>query len=183
MKNIACDLLIIGGGAAGSRAAYEAKRAHPELEILMVVAGNFGSSGSTNLIASESLGINAPFNFAGDGDSPDVYYADMMETGAGLSDPALCRVIADEACDRINELIGLGLKFDSEGDRIVQRKLSGCTKARSLTCGGSTGREIVRVLKEGMGELGVTVREHVRAIDLVQDDKGRVQGAMATGRP
>ena len=183
MREIDCDVLVVGGGAAGSRAAYEAKRAHPELEVLMVVAGHFGSSGSTNLIASESLGINAPFNFAGDGDSPDVYYADMMETGAGLSDPILCRVIADEACDRINELIGLGLQFDSEGGRIVQRKLSGCTKARSLTCGGSTGREIVRVLKEGMNERGVMVREHVRAIDLVQDDKGRVQGAIALAGP
>src|SRR5271157_2085564 len=183
MKKMECDLLVVGGGAAGSRAAYEAKRAHPELDVLMAVAGGFGSSGSTNLIASESLGINAPFNFAGDGDSPDVYYADMMETGAGLSDPVLCRVIADEACDRINELIGLGLKFDSEGGRIVQRRLSGCTKARSLTCGGSTGREIVRVLKEGMSELGVLVREHVRAIDLVRDDKGRVQGAIALAGP
>ena len=161
-KKSDCDVLVVGGGAAGSRAAYEAKRAHPELEILMVVAGGFGTSGSTNLIASESLGINAPFNFAVDGDSPDVYYKDMIETGDGLSDPVLCRVIADEACDRINELIGLGLKFDSEGDRIIQRKLPGCTKARSLTCGGSTGREIVRVLKERINGLGLEVLEHIR---------------------
>ena len=65
-----------------------------------------------------------------------------------MSDPTLARVIADEACDRVSELIEMGVTFDAEGGRIVQRKLSGCTKARSLTCGGSTGREIVRVLKE-----------------------------------
>jgi len=178
MNNISCDLLIIGGGAAGSRAAYEAKRAHPELDVLMAVAGGFGTSGSTNLIASESLGINAPFNFMNDGDSPDVFYKDIVETGDGLSDPVLCRVIADEACDRVNELIALGVKFDGDGGRIVPRKLSGCTRARSLTRGGSTGREIVRVLKEGINELGVKVWEQVRMIDLVKDDEGRVRGAI-----
>lgn len=178
MKRIACDLLIIGGGAAGSRAAYEAKRAHPELEVLMAIAGGYGSSGSTNLIASESLGINAPFNCMNDGDSPDVFYNDIIATGDGLSDPLLCRVIADEACDRINELIAMGLQFDDESGKIVQRKLSGCTKARSLTCGGSTGREIVRVLKEGIHRMGVSVMEHVRIIDLVKDSDGRVCGAI-----
>jgi fumarate reductase (CoM/CoB) subunit A len=183
MKNIVCDLLIIGGGAAGSRAAYEAKRAHPELDVLMAIAGGFGSSGSTNLVASESLGINAPFNFMDDGDSPDAFYKDIVETGDGLSNPVLCRVIADEACDRVNELIALGLKFDGDGKSIRQRKLSGCTKARSLTRGGSTGREIVRVLKEGLNQLGVKVREQIRMIDLVKDDEGRVRGAIGLVGP
>ena len=83
MRELGCDVLVIGGGAAGSRAAYEAKRAYPGLDVLLVVAGGFGSSGSTNLIASESLGINAPFNFEGDGDNPDVFYRDIIETGGG----------------------------------------------------------------------------------------------------
>ena len=74
--------------------------------------------------------------------------------GAGLSDPVLARVVADEACDRINELIALGVEFDRTDGGLVQRKLSGCTKARSLTCGGSTGREMVRVLKGRTPETG-----------------------------
>jgi fumarate reductase (CoM/CoB) subunit A len=178
MKNITCDLLVVGGGAAGGRAAYEAKRSHPGLDVLMAVAGGFGTSGSTNLVASESLGINAPFNFMDDGDSPDAYYKDIVETGDGLSNPVLCRVIADEACDRVNELIALGVKFDCDGERILPRQLAGCTKARSLTCGGSTGREIVRVLKERINSLGVRVREQIRMIDLVKDEEGRVRGAI-----
>src|SRR5512135_667795 len=112
MNRIDCDLLVVGGGAAASRAAYEAKRSHPNLNVLMAIAGEFGTSGSTNLIASESLGINAPFDAMKDGDSPDVFYRDIMETGARLSDPVLARVVADEACIRIEELIALGLNFD-----------------------------------------------------------------------
>ena len=42
MNELSCDLLVIGGGAAGSRAAYEAKRARPGLDVLLAVAGGFG---------------------------------------------------------------------------------------------------------------------------------------------
>ena len=178
MERYDCDVLVIGGGAAASRAAYEAKRLHPKLKVLMGVAGAYGTSGSTNLIASESLGINAPFDFMKDGDHPDVYYQDMIETGDGLSDPSLCRIIADESCDRVKELMDLGLRFDEERGHPIQRKLSGCTKARSLTCGGSTGREIVKVLKREISRAGVEVMEHVRVLDLNQDDHGRVSGAI-----
>jgi fumarate reductase (CoM/CoB) subunit A len=174
-----CDLLVIGGGGAASRAAYEAKKLHPELKVLMAVAGSLGRSGSTALVASESLGINAPFDFMKDGDSPDVYYQDMIETGGGLSAPHLCRIIADEACERVKELIDLGVNFDGTEGRPIQRKLSGCTKARSLTCGGSTGREIVAVLKKELTRLGVEIVENVRVLDLIQDDHGRVCGATA----
>ena len=179
MKEVECDVLFVGGGAAGSRAAYEAKRTHPKAKVLLTVAGGFGTSGSTNLMASESLGINAPFNYMGDGDSAEIFYQDILKTGAGLSDPALCRIIADEACARIDELAALGVKFDRDGDRILQCKLSGCSKARSLTCGGSTGREIVRVLKEGIGKLGAEIFENIRVLDLLQDAHGRVCGAVA----
>jgi fumarate reductase (CoM/CoB) subunit A len=182
MRALDCDVLVVGGGAAGSRAAYEAKRAHPEMKIMMAVAGNFGTSGSTNLMASESLGINAPFNYMDDGDNPEVYYQDMLQTGGGLGDPALCRIIADEACARIDELTGLGLKFDQKDGHPLQVKLSGCTKARSLTRGGSTGREIVRVLKAGMAKSGVEVMENIRILDLMKDDRGRVCGAFASLR-
>jgi fumarate reductase (CoM/CoB) subunit A len=185
LERYECDVLVAGGGGAGSRAAYEAKRLDPGLKVLMAVAGACGTSGSTNLDASESLGINAPFDFMGDGDSPDVYYQDMIETGGGLSDPGLCRIIADESCDRVRELMDLGVPFDQEDGHPIQRKLSGCTKARSLTCGGATGREIVRVLKTGLLRLGVELLEHVRVVDLVQEDNGRVCGvaAISDGKP
>jgi len=179
MNYLDCDILVVGGGAAGSRAAYEAKRTHPDLKVLMVVAGGYGSSGSTNLIASESLGINAPFNYMKDGDSADVFYRDIWETGAGLSDAGLIRVLADEACDRISELMDMGMHFDQTENGIIQRKLSGCSKARSLTCGGSTGREMVRGLKGEINKLRVDILENIRVIDLVQDDQGRVRGALA----
>lgn len=178
MEQYVCDVLVIGGGAAGSRAALEAKRSSPHLDVALAVAGKYGKTGSTQLTASESLGINAPFNFMGDGDNPDIYFQDMLATGGGLSDPRLCRIIADEACARIEDLIGLGMRFDSRGDSPSQTKLSGCTKARSLTCGGSTGVAMLNVLSRANAQLSVKVLEDVRFLDLQQDAHGRVCGAV-----
>lgn len=179
MNGLDCDVLVVGGGAAGSRAAYEAKRTDPRLKVMLAVAGGYGSSGSTNLIASESLGISAPFDYMKDGDSPDIFHRDILETGAGLSDAVLSRIVADEACARVDDLAALGVVFDREKSGIVQCRLSGCSKARSLTCGGSTGREIVRVLKGEIQKIGVEILENVRVADLVRDDHGRVRGVLA----
>lgn len=171
MEVLRTDVLVVGSGAAGARAAYEAKRHFPGVKVTLVSAGRFGASGSTALVASESLGINAPLDLAHDGDSPDVYLQDMLDTGLGLADPTLCEVVAREAGDRIRELMELGVKFDGHPVP-VPKKLSGCTKARSLTAGGATGRAMLSALKTAGVRLGVEVREGLRAIDLVRRGGG-----------
>ncbi len=177
MEHINCDVLVIGGGAAGNRAAYEAKKSHGELIVVLALNGKNGSSGSSAFVASESLGINAPFNYMNDGDNPDIYYSDIVKTGGGLADPKLCRIIADESCDRLKELMDLGVCFDSECGKPIQRKLSGCRKARSLTKGGSTGLEIVNALRKANKAVGVKVIENVRIVELLKDDAGEICGA------
>lgn len=182
MKELFCDVLIVGGGAAGSRAAVEAKRHNPRMNVLVAVTGEYDSGGSTNMVASEALGINAPFNFMKDGDSPDVYYEDMIKTGGGLGDPELCRIIADESERCVRDLIELGVQFEQIDGHPRQQKLSGCTKARSLTCGGSTGRQIVRALKKQFAALGVNVLENINIVRLFKDDRGHVCGALGITR-
>lgn len=165
MEQIKTSILIIGGGGAGCRAALAAKKSSPGLEVTLVTEGQFGFSGSTNLFASETFGINAPFDFEEDGDKPDIYYQDMIETGLGLADRKLCRVIADKAAKRVKELMDLGIEFDKNIDgRIKQMKLSGCSKARSLSVNGKTGFEIVKVLKKAIIESGVKVIENCKFI-------------------
>jgi fumarate reductase (CoM/CoB) subunit A len=177
MKEMHCDVLVIGGGAAGSRAAYEAKKAYPGLNVTLAVSGKYGESGSSNLVASEALGINAPFNFMNDGDNADIYYQDTVTTGGGLGDPSLCRIIADESCDRLQELIDLGVKFECQDKHPLQKQLSGCTKARSLTCGGSTGRNMVTALKKAALNLDLVLLENARMVTLSRDHDGNVCGA------
>jgi len=84
MESIPADVLVIGGGGAGSRAALSAKISNPGLNVTLATTGKYGFSGSTNFFASETLGINAPFNYENDGDNPQIYLEDIIETGAGL---------------------------------------------------------------------------------------------------
>ncbi len=128
-------------------------------------------------MASEALGINAPLDCMEDGDTPDIYYEDMIKTGGGLSDPSLCRILADESADRINELIDLGVCFAKKNGRLEQQKLSGCTKARSFTCGGSTGRQIVNALKKAAVNAGVRILENTRLTGLCKNGGAEVCGA------
>jgi fumarate reductase (CoM/CoB) subunit A len=90
--------------------------------------------------------------------------------------PAL---VEDLLINRVDDLAALGVVFDKGKSGIVQCRLSGCSKARSLTCGGSTGREIVRVLRGEIQKFGVDIIENVRVIDLVRNDQGRVCGVLA----
>lgn len=178
MREIFCDVLVIGAGAAGSRAAYEAKRTQPGLDVILMCNGRYDASGSTNLDASEALGINAPFNFAQDGDSAEIYYSDTVTTGDGLANPKMCRIIAEESCDRIRELMELGLGFEQKNGIPVQQKLSGCTRARSLTCGGGTGVQITKTLAKAYTGLGVKVIENARMLALRQRPDGSVCGGV-----
>jgi fumarate reductase (CoM/CoB) subunit A len=177
-----CDVLVIGAGAAGCRAAYEAKKSRPELEVILTCSGKQKASGSTNLDASEALGINAPLNSMEDGDNPSTYYSDIISTGDKLCDPKLCRIISNESFGRINELIDMGVPFDKKDGKIWQQKLSGCTKARSLTCGGGTGRAICEALMKENLRLGVRLIENTRVLALCRDEYGAVCGAWGMER-
>ena len=177
MELMECDVLVIGAGAAGCRAALEAARAGGTIRVAVTMDGPFGAGGSSNLIASEALGINAPFNFENDGDTEDIYADDTITTGGGLANSALCRIIANESKQRIQELMDWGVKFHERGGHPWQQKLSGCTKARSLTCGGETGRAMVRVLRDQAVQAGVRIVENVKIVQLSRDGNGAVNGA------
>jgi len=129
------------------------------------------------MAASETLGINAPLDLAADGDCPQAFLEDMVDTGAGLADPALCRLVAEESAARVQELMALGVPFDN-GGQPRQRRLSGCSHARSLAVGGVTGKAILRALARACRDLGVELLEGVRATALIVRE-GRVCGIFA----
>ncbi|MCK4433810.1 MAG: FAD-binding protein, partial [Methanomicrobia archaeon] len=92
---IECDALVIGGGGAGARAALEAKKRGAK--VCLVTKGKFGETGSTNFVASETLGINAAFGYEDERDNPEIHLKDTIETGLKVYDEKMAKILAYEA--------------------------------------------------------------------------------------
>ncbi|MCX8192082.1 MAG: FAD-dependent oxidoreductase, partial [Nitrososphaerales archaeon] len=118
------DVLIIGGGAAGLRAAIEAKKVVDR--VALVCKGSAGRSGAT--VVSEG-GISAALN--SQGDDPEEHFKDTMDGGYWLNDERLVRVFVNEAPIRLIELEELGIPIKRNGKGFMQSLVAGHRYPRS----------------------------------------------------
>ena len=122
------DVLVIGGGAAGVRAAIEAN--NQGLDTCLASKGPIAHSGLTPL-AYPSL--QAPFGVSDARDNKDVHYEDIVKIGRVLCDEDLARVLADEIVERVYELEDYGVKFKKQDDgKFLQIHHPGQTYPRNL---------------------------------------------------
>lgn len=139
-----CDVLIIGSGGAGCRAAIEVSEHN--LTPLIVSKGLSFKSGCTGMAEG---GYNAAFACVDPEDSPDVHFEDTMRGGGFLNDPHLVRILVDEAPDRLGDLETYGALFDrQESGLLDQRPFGGQTYRRTCYQGDRTGHEMITALKE-----------------------------------
>ena len=98
------DVLVIGAGAAGCRAAIEA--ADLGASVLMLVKGRFTHSGSSFYPLTEGLGFTTAIpNDVTTAAGVQAHYDEIMGAGAGMTSPSLARVLAEDAPRRFQELI------------------------------------------------------------------------------
>ncbi|MEW6265100.1 MAG: FAD-binding protein [Thermodesulfobacteriota bacterium] len=122
------EVLIIGGGGAGARAAIEARG--QGAEVLLVSKGPISNSGLTPL-AYPSL--QAAFGYSDPRDNPDVHYHDTIEIGRFLADQDLARALTDEIIPRVHDLDQYGVKFKKTDDgRFFQVHHPGQSYPRNL---------------------------------------------------
>src|SRR5450759_5791515 len=107
------DVVVVGGGGAASRAALSARQAGASVRLVTKAA--FKSGGSTVHGASEIMSMGAA-GFGDRADSTEAHYQDTMRAGRGFIDPALVRVLAEDAPARIKDLILLGVPFDEQSE-------------------------------------------------------------------
>ena len=103
-------------------------------------------------------------------DSPDLHFDDTMETGRGLCSEQAVRILVDEGKERIEELIKLGMPFDTNSnDKLAAGLEGGHSKRRVLHAGGdSTGKEIVNfLLKSVVSNPHIRVFENIFVSDLI----------------
>lgn len=170
------DVLVIGAGGAGLRAAIEAANAGVSVGLICK-----SLLGKAHTVMAEG-GMAAALAHNDDRDSWKVHFADTMRGGQYVNNWRMAEIHAKEAPDRVRELEAWGAVFDRTPDgRINQRNFGGHRYPRLAHVGDRTGLELIRTLQDHTIYLGVTVHMEHTVIDLILDG-GRAAGVLAYDR-
>ena len=174
-KIIKSDVLIIGSGGAGSRAAIEVS--NQGLKPLIVSKGLSFKSGCTGMAEG---GYNAVFSTVDPEDTKEIHYMDTLKGGSFLNDKELIKILVDEAPDRLIDLENFGALFDRLNTcEINQRPFGGQTFKRTCFQGDRTGHEIITALKEEIIKRGIeTIDEVMITSFILSKNSNKVIGAM-----
>jgi succinate dehydrogenase/fumarate reductase flavoprotein subunit len=121
MDIISADVLVIGAGAAGLRAAIAACK--EDVNVAMVAADDVTYGGSTFSSISQGWGIQALVGEERTDKNLEDFYNDIINVGLGQCDPKLVRILVEESGPRTEDLMSCGLRFkkDTKGDYIRAR--------------------------------------------------------------
>jgi succinate dehydrogenase / fumarate reductase flavoprotein subunit len=170
------DVLIIGAGGAGLRAAIEAANAGVSVGLICK-----SLLGKAHTVMAEG-GMAAALSHNDDRDSWKVHFADTMRGGQYVNNWRMAEIHAKEAPDRVRELEAWGAVFDRTPDgRINQRNFGGHRYPRLAHVGDRTGLELIRTLQDHTIHLGVTVHMEHTVVDLVLEG-GHAAGVLAYDR-
>ncbi|MDP3720438.1 MAG: fumarate reductase/succinate dehydrogenase flavoprotein subunit [Acidobacteriota bacterium] len=170
------DVLVIGAGGAGLRAAIEAAGAGVSVGLICK-----SLLGKAHTVMAEG-GMAAAMAHNDDRDSWKVHFADTMRGGQYVNNWRMAEIHAKEAPDRVRELEAWGAVFDRTPDgRINQRNFGGHRYPRLAHVGDRTGLELIRTLQDHTTYLGVTVHMEHTVIELILDG-GRAAGVLAYDR-
>jgi len=170
------DVLIIGAGGAGLRAAIEASAAG--ISVGLVCKSLLGKA---HTVMAEG-GIAAALANVDDRDNWKVHFADTMRGGQYVNQWRMAELHAKEAPDRVRELEAWGAVFDrTEDGRILQRNFGGHKYPRLAHVGDRTGLEMIRTLQDHGVHQGIEVYMEHTILALLKDD-GRVVGAFGYER-
>ncbi|WP_407414386.1 fumarate reductase (CoM/CoB) subunit TfrA [Methanobrevibacter sp.] len=165
IKTISTDVLIIGSGGAGSRAAIEVDDAG--LKAIIVSKGLSFRSGCTGMAEG---GYNAVFKTVDKNDSIDAHIHDTLKGGSYLNDKKLVEILVNESPKRLIDLENYGALFDrQESGEIDQRPFGGQTYRRTCYQGDRTGAELLNALKEEIIKRDIECIEEVMITSLVTD--------------
>jgi succinate dehydrogenase / fumarate reductase flavoprotein subunit/L-aspartate oxidase len=170
--DLSTDVLIIGGGGAGTAAALIAQ----ENGVKVTIATKL-RHGDANTMMAEG-GIQAATQ---EGDSPFYHYLDTMGGGHFTNHPDLVAALAHDAPLVIDWLEKLGMMFDKYPDgRLQVRHFGGSSRKRMHSSGDMTGAEIMRILRDEARNRSedITLLEFSPAVELLLDEEGKCAGAI-----
>src|SRR5207302_428058 len=170
------DVLVIGAGGAGLRAAIEASAAGVSVGLVCK-----SLLGKAHTVMAEG-GIAAALANVDERDNWKVHFADTMRGGQYVNQWRMAELHAKEAPDRVRELEAWGAVFDRTPDgRILQRNFGGHRYPRLAHVGDRTGLEMTRTLQDHGIHRGMDVHMECATVSLLRDGD-RVVGALAYDR-
>jgi succinate dehydrogenase / fumarate reductase flavoprotein subunit len=170
------DVLVIGAGGAGLRAAIEASAAGVSVGLVCK-----SLLGKAHTVMAEG-GIAAALGNVDERDDWRVHFADTMRGGQYVNNWRMAELHAQEAPARVRELEAWGATFDRTKDgRILQRNFGGHKYPRLAHVGDRTGLEMIRTLQDKGVHQGIDVHMECAVVRLLQDG-GRIAGALAFDR-
>src|SRR6266576_1992900 len=170
------DVLVIGAGGAGLRAAIEASAAGVRVGLVCK-----SLLGKAHTVMAEG-GIAAALANVDERDNWKVHFADTMRGGQYVNQWRMAELHAKEAPDRVRELEAWGAVFDRTKDgRILQRNFGGHKYPRLAHVGDRTGLEMIRTLQDHGVHQGIDVHMEHTILSLLKDDD-RVVGAFGYER-
>ncbi|MGH7627906.1 MAG: fumarate reductase/succinate dehydrogenase flavoprotein subunit [Gemmatimonadales bacterium] len=170
------DVLVIGAGGAGLRAAIAASAAGVSVGLVCK-----SLLGKAHTVMAEG-GIAAALSNVDDRDGWQVHFADTMRGGQYVNNWRMAELHAKEAPDRVRELEAWGALFDRTPDgRILQRNFGGHKYPRLAHVGDRTGLEMIRTLQDHSIHQGIEVHMECTVLRLLTD-AGRVAGAVGYER-
>jgi succinate dehydrogenase / fumarate reductase flavoprotein subunit len=175
------DVLVIGAGGAGLRAAIEARAAGADVGLVCK-----SLLGKAHTVMAEG-GVAAALAHVAPADSWQVHFRDTMVGGKKLNNPRMAELHAVESPARVRELEEWGAVFDRTADgRILQRPFGGHSHPRLAHVGDRTGLEMIRTLQDRAVSAGIDVYMECTITRLITGRDG-VSGAVGywrtTGRP
>jgi len=170
------DVLVIGAGGAGLRAAVEASASGARVGLVTK-----SLLGKAHTVMAEG-GIAAALANVDERDNWKVHFADTMRGGQYMNNWRMAELHAKEAPSRVRELEAWGALFDRTKDgRILQRNFGGHRYPRLAHVGDRTGLEMIRTLQDRGIHLGMDVHMESTILILLKDD-GRISGALGYER-
>lgn len=169
------DVLVLGGGGAGTAAALIAQ----EQGMKVIIATKL-RHGDANTMMAEG-GIQGATQ---EGDSPFYHYLDTIGGGHFTNQPDLVEALVYDAPLIISWLENLGMMFDKNGEgRLSVRHFGGSSRKRMHSAGDMTGAEIMRIIRDETRNRSkdINVLEFSPAVELLLDEEGKCGGAILYG--
>ena len=169
LPHVFTDVLVIGSGVAGLRAALAAAE---HSRVLLISKSKMEESNSTYAQGGVAAVLSPD-------DSFEAHIRDTMSAGQGLCDEDIAESIIREAPERIIELAKMGAAFDRNGEEFALAREGGHSARRIVQArGDATGREITRALIEKVSaHPDIQLVDHAFTIDILTSD-GMCMGAL-----